>query len=162
MTKSPVHCFVASEELCHPVCLVTPVLYQCEISRMKMAIKLCKETQTKDTILRLNKSKVGLKDVEAAAELVVTKMKSSDKSRDAKYVIVKELMKHTLKDIMKCIKSTKEELNVSNVNLSKVVRKGTLVRKEFMKLVDNEIGISWKKLKEKNKKKLTGMFTKTK
>ena len=95
---------------------------------MKMAIKLCKETQTKDTILRLNKSKIGLKDVEAAAELVVTKMKSSDKSRDAKYVIVKELMKHTLKDVMKCIKSTKEELNVSNVNLSKVVRKGTPVR----------------------------------
>ena len=55
---------------------------------------------------------------------------------------------------MKYIKSTKEELNVSNMNLTKVVRKGTIVRKEFMKLVDNKIGISWMKLKEKNQEKV--------
>ena len=66
-------------------------------------------------------------------------MKSSDKSREAKYEIVKDLMKHKLKDATRCVKEARTELNESKVNLDKVVRKGTFVRREYMELVDKEL-----------------------
>ena len=56
---------------------------------MKNAIKLTNTTLTKDTILKLRKAKVGLRDVEEIADSIVYKMKSSDKSREGKYDIVK-------------------------------------------------------------------------
>ena len=68
---------------------------------MEKAIKLTSETMAKDTILRFKKNRVGFKDVENMAESLVNKHKSSDKSRDAKYEIVKDMMKHTLKDALK-------------------------------------------------------------
>ena len=121
---------------------------------MKKAIKLSNTTMTKDTILKFNKSKVGLKDVEDIGESVLSKMKSSDKSRKDKYDIVKDLMKHKLKDAIKCTKITSTELNKSNDNLSKVVRKGTFVRNEFMEVVDKEINEVWKQAKEKKNEKV--------
>ena len=42
---------------------------------MKKAIKLNKDTAIKDTMLRFNKSKVGLEDVEDIAESIVVKLK---------------------------------------------------------------------------------------
>ena len=84
----------------------------------------------------------------------MNKLKCSDKSREAKYTIVKDLMKHKLNDAMKCTKSAKTELNNSKTNLTKVVRKGTFVRNEFMELVDKEIKYIWHQLKEKNREKV--------
>ena len=69
---------------------------------MKKAIKLTKDTMTKDTMLKFNKCKVGLSDVEKIAESVVSKLKSSDKSRNIKDDIIKNLMKHKLGDAIKC------------------------------------------------------------
>ena len=90
---------------------------------MKKAIQLSKNTMTKDTILRFNKSKIGLKDVEQIADSIVYKMKSSDKSREAKYDIVKDIMKHKLKDANNCTKVARTELNKSKAKLDTVVRK---------------------------------------
>ena len=80
---------------------------------LKNAIKLSNNTLNKDTILRFRNKRIGLKDVEEIAESVLFKMKSSDKSREAKYDIVKDLMKHKLKDATKCTKEAKTELNDS-------------------------------------------------
>ena len=121
---------------------------------MKKAIKLSNTTMTKDTIFKFNQSKVGLKDVEDIAESVLSKMKSSDKSRKDKYDIVKDLMKHKLKDAIKCTKIARRELNESKDNLSKVVRKGTFVRSEFMEVVDKEINEVWKQAKKKKNDKV--------
>ena len=71
---------------------------------MEKAIKLTSETMNKDTILKCKKARVGFKDVEDIANTLVNKYKSSDKSRNAKYDIVKDLMKHRLKDSLKCSK----------------------------------------------------------
>ena len=103
---------------------------------MKKAIKLSKNTVNKDTILLFNKSRVGHKDVEDIAESLVYKMKNSDKSRETKYHIVKDLMKYRLRDAIKSTESAKKELNISKDNLTIIVRKGTLVRQEFMDLVE--------------------------
>ena len=78
-------------------------------------------------------------------------MKNSDKS---KYVIVKDLMKHRLTDAIKCTESAKKELNFSKDSLDKVVRKGTLVRQEFMDLVDKELNYVWKEAKVKSQEKI--------
>ena len=121
---------------------------------LKNAIKLSNNTLNKDTILRFRNKRIGLKDVEEIAESVLFKMKSSDKSREAKYDIVKDLMKHKLKDATKCTKEAKTELNDSKANLDKVVRKGTIVRSEFMELVDKELTEVWTEAKNKNQEKL--------
>ena len=117
---------------------------------MKKAIKLTNYTMTKNTIIKFNKSKVGLNDVEEIAETLVNKMKSCDKSRNAKYDIVKDLMKHKLKNAIKSTRVAKKELEESKENLSKVVRKATFVRSEFMELVDKELKTVWKESKEKS------------
>ena len=62
-------------------------------------------------------------------------------------------MKHKLKDAINCTKSAKTELNKSKLNLTKVVRKGTFVRKEFMGIVDKELNHIWKQAKEKKHEK---------
>ena len=108
---------------------------------MEKAIKLTSETMAKGTTLKLNKNRLGFKDVEDMTQCLMQKQKSSDKARDAKYEIVKDFMKHKYSDAVKCIKSTKRELAISKDNLSKVVRGGTLVRKEFMETVDKEVRI---------------------
>ena len=115
---------------------------------MKKAIQLTKDTMTKNTILKFKKSKVGLREVEDIAQSVVNRFKCSDKSREVKYDVIKDLMKHILKDTVKCASSGKRELSISMENLSKVVRKGTLVRNEFMELVDKEVNHIWKERKE--------------
>ena len=63
-------------------------------------------------------------------------------------------MKHKLQDAIKCIKTAKAELNESRVNLTKVIRKGTFVRAEFMELVDKELNTIWTEVKEKNHEKV--------
>ena len=68
---------------------------------MRKAIKLTKNTVTKNTMLKFNKSKVGLKEVEGIAQSIVNKFKSNDNSREAKYSIVKDLMKHVMHDAVK-------------------------------------------------------------
>ena len=121
---------------------------------MRKAILVSNTTMTKDTILKFNKARIGFNDVERIAEQVVNKQKSGDKSRSTKYRIVKDLMKHKLDDSIKCIKNARVDLKKSNENLSKIVRKGTFVRYEFMEVVDKEIKSIWKNNKSKNQKKV--------
>ena len=123
---------------------------------------MTKDTATKDSILKFNKFKVGHRDVENIAESIVYKQRSGDKSREAKYDIVKDLMKHRLRDALKYIKYAKTELNVSKDNLNSVVRKGTFVRKEFMEVVDNELKHVWNEAKEKDEEKVNGNIKKRK
>ena len=75
---------------------------------MEKAIKLTSETMNKDTILKFKKTRVGFKDVEDMAQCLLNKQKSSDKSRNAKYAIVKDFMKHKYNDAMKSTTSAKK------------------------------------------------------
>ena len=63
-------------------------------------------------------------------------------------------MKHKLRDAIKCTMTAKTGLNISKENLTKVVRKGTFVRSEFMDLVDKELKTVWKDAKNKNSEKV--------
>ena len=117
-------------------------------------MKLANNTMVKNTILKFRTARIGLKDVEDTAESIVYKMKYSDKSREAKYDVVKDLMKHKLKDALKGTKTAKTELNSSKMKLDKVVRRGTLVRSEFMEIVDKELKEVWTESKKINKEKL--------
>ena len=121
---------------------------------MRKAIMLSNHTMTKDTIFKFMKARIGFKDVEKIAENIIYKQKSGDYSRDAKYLVVKDLMKHKMNDSIKCIKTAKKDLKKSNQNLSKVVRRGTIVRNEYMEVVDRELKSLWKEGKAKNEQKL--------
>ena len=89
------------------------------------------------------------------AQSMVSKMKSNvDKRKEAKYGIVKDLMKHRLKDANDCIKTAKVQLKNSRENLDRVVRKGTLVRNEFMDINDKELNEVWTATKKKNQEKV--------
>ena len=117
---------------------------------MEKAIKLTRETVNKDTILKFKKNRVGFKDVEDIAKSLVLKQKNSDRSRDAEYSIVKDLMKHRYKDVLKSVQTARKNNFVSKENLSKVVRRGTLVRNEYMEMVDKEVKCVWNNAKKKN------------
>ena len=84
----------------------------------------------------------------------MNKNKSGDYSRDTKYLLVKDLMKHKMTDTIKCISIAKDELKKSNESLSRIVRQGTFVRNEFMDLVDKELKNLWKESKTKSDKKV--------
>ena len=120
---------------------------------LKDAIKVTTDTLRKDMMFRFFRSRVGFKEVEQVADQMVKQQKSSKGTRDEKYDIVKDLMKHKKKDSVRCLKISKQTLNESNTKLSKVVRKGTLAREAFMEVVDNELNFEWKngKLKMKDK-----------
>ena len=92
-------------------------------------------------------------EVEDIAEHMIEQKKGGGKSRKDKYVIVKDLMKHKMNDPEKYLKQVTEDLKKSKVNLSMVIRENTIVRREFMDLVDMEIDDVWKDGKTKNDKK---------
>merc|ERR1712129_674466 len=107
---------------------------------LKTAIKVTSDTLRKDMILRFLQSKVGFKEVEQVTDQMIKQQKCIDGSRSEKYEIVKDLMKYKKKNnSIKCLKIAKENLNRSNVELSKTVRKGTIAREAFMEIVDNEL-----------------------
>ena len=121
---------------------------------MKKAKRLTKDTMTKDTILKFNKAKVGFKDVENLAEAMMSKMKNSDKSRGLMYNIVKYLMKFRLNDAITSTKNARIELFKSKDDPTKVVRKGTFVRQEFMELVNEQLNQVWDEAKIKSNEKV--------
>ena len=110
---------------------------------------------TKNLLLKFKNAKVGFKEVEQIAEQMVKQQKSSLCTRDDKYDIVKDLMKHKMKDSVRCLKISKQNLNKSNSCLSKTVRKGTIAREAFMEMVDNELNYEWKTGKNKMKDKIS-------
>ena len=121
---------------------------------MKTAIKLTKETVTKDMIVKFSNARIGFNEDEDIANRMIMKMKST-KTGNEKPEIIKNLMKHHMKDAIKCVQETKSKLEKSKSNLNQVVRKGTLVRDIFMEAVDNELGAIWKDGKNKNEQKLS-------
>ena len=121
---------------------------------MKKAKRLTKDTMTKDTILKFNKAKVGFKDVENLAEAMMSKMKNSDKSRGLMYNIVKYLMKFRLNDAITSTKNARIELFKNKDDPTKVVRKGTFVRQEFMELVNEQLNQVWDEAKIKSNEKV--------
>ena len=116
---------------------------------MKDAIKVATDTIRKDMIFRFLQSKVGLKEVEQIAEQMIKQQKCSEGTRDDKFEIVKDLMKHKKKDAIKCVNKSKQSLNKNNAILSKTVRKGTIVREAFMEVVDMELNHEWRTGKER-------------
>ena len=66
-----------------------------------------------------------------------------------------ERWKIWLRDAIQCSNVAKTELNISKENLTKVVRGGTLVRSEFMELVDKELKNVWNESKEKSGEKVS-------
>ena len=116
---------------------------------LKDAIKVTTDTIRKDMIFRFLQSKVGLKEVEQIAEQMIKQQKCSEGTRDDKFEIVKDLMKHKKKDAIKCVNKSKQSLNKNNAILSKTVRKGTIVREAFMEVVDMELNHEWRTGKER-------------
>ena len=62
--------------------------------------------------------------------------------------------------MLKFTKVHKVELIKSNGSLTKVVRKGTYVRNEFMGVVNDELNQVWKEAKEKSNEKVNWNFLK--
>ena len=75
---------------------------------------------------------------------MLEQQKGGTKTRNEKYAIIKDLMKHKMVDAEKCIKICTKNHKNSKENLSEVVRMKTLVREEFMYIVDREVNRIWK------------------
>ena len=63
-------------------------------------------------------------------------------------------MKNKLLDSRRKCLETKREMKLSKVNLGKVFRMKTIVRKKFMEILDNEIKYTWNSERVKNDKKI--------
>ena len=94
--------------------------------------------------MRVKNLKVGFEEIEDIAEHMLEQQKGGTKTRFEKYAIVKDLMKHKMIDAEKCIRISAKNHRFSKENLSKVVRMKTIVREEFMHLVDREVNRIWK------------------
>ena len=85
---------------------------------LKSAMKLTMNTLTKDLILKFRNAKVGFAECERVAQNLVWQKKSGDVKRKDKYDIVKDLMKHKMKDVEECIKLSRKNLYTSKENLN--------------------------------------------
>ena len=121
---------------------------------MNTAIKLAKDTVTKDMMLKFSNAKTAFNEEEEIANRLVLKMKSKSQSLNAKYEITKHLMRIKKNDAIKCVSESKSKLEKSKRNLNPVVRKGTLVRDMFMETVDGEVKVIWENGKQKSDQKL--------
>ena len=110
--------------------------------------------------MKLKYLKVGFKETEEVAQHQLDQQKFGKKDRCEKYEIVKDLMKHKLVDAEKGVRECTEQLKQSKENLSKVVRERTLVRDEFMSVVNREISIVWDEGKVKNQEKTERLVAK--
>ena len=99
-----------------------------------------KQTLTRNLLLKLKNIKVGVDEVEDISEHLIGQQKSGKHSREEKYAIVKDIMKHKLNDAERVLKQVSRDLNESKENLSKVVRENTFVRKMFIELVGSKEG----------------------
>ena len=108
---------------------------------------------TKNLFLKLKNLKVGFTEVEDIAEHMIRQQKRVRKTRNEKYAIVKDLMKHKMNDAENYLKEVANNLKQSKDNLKSVVREGTIVRRDFMELVNKEVNKVWKDGKKKNENK---------
>ena len=76
---------------------------------MNAAIKMTKNTATKDMIMEFNNAKLGFNEQEDIANRLVSKMRST-RTGTEKYKIVKNLMKHATNDALECVKESKSKL----------------------------------------------------
>ena len=113
------------------------------------SVKKTKQTLVKNLLLKLKNYKVGFEEVEDIAQHMVDQQKVGKKARNDKYAIVKDLMKHKTTDAEKCVRECSINLKKSKENLSKVVRAKTIVREEFMNVVDREVNKIWNDGKKK-------------
>ena len=88
--------------------------------------------------MKLKSLKVGFNEVEDIAEHMISQKKGKQKSRVDKYAIVKDLMKHKMNNAETYLRQVEQNRKESKLNLSTVIREGTIVRREFMDLVDTE------------------------
>ena len=102
---------------------------------MSCAIKVTNSTLTKNMMLKFRNQKVGHTEVEEMAGRLVAQQKTSDKTKEKKYQIVKDLMKHKMENVQDCEKIARKEL-------------------EFMNIVNVEINLIWKNGKDKNIQKV--------
>ena len=114
------------------------------------AMKVTNSVLTKNVLLKFRDHRVGFREVEDMAERLLSQQKNVEKSREKKYEIVKDMMKHELKNAEDYEKFVRKELNRSKTNLNEVVRQGTIARYEFMNTVDVELNLLWNKGKTKN------------
>ena len=103
---------------------------------LNKSIKKTNQTLTKNLLLRVKNLKVGFEEIEDIADHMIEQQKGGTKTRIEKYAIIKDLMKHKMFDAEKCIKMCTKNHRNSKKNLSEVVRMKTIVREEFMSIVD--------------------------
>ena len=84
---------------------------------LSKAIKKSKKTLTKNLFLKLKNLKVGFTDVENIAEHLIEQQDGGKQLRAEKYAIVKDLMNHKMKDVMKTLKQVTIEHRESKENL---------------------------------------------
>ena len=89
--------------------------------------------------MRVKNLKVGFEEIEDIADHMIEQQKGGTKTRIEKYAIIKDLMKHKMFDAEKCIQICTKNHRNSKRNLSEVVRMKTIVREQFMFIVDREV-----------------------
>ena len=104
--------------------------------------------------------RVGFKEIEDIAQHLLEQQKSRKRTRKEKYDIIKVLMKTKLVDAENCVKDCTKNHRLSKENLSRVVRLKTLVREEFMCIVDREVNKLWKEGKRRIQNKAENLATK--
>ena len=91
---------------------------------------------------------------------MIEQQKGTKDVRKEKYAIVKDLMKHRMNDSERYLTQITKNLYQSKDNLTKVVRENTLVRKEFMEVVNKEVNKVWKDGKKKDETKAMELWRK--
>ena len=127
---------------------------------MSNTIRKTKQTLLINLFMKLKNVKVGLKEVEDISEHMMSQQKAGEKTREDKYQLVKDFMKHKMTDAEKHLKQVTNDHKKSKEILSKVIREGTIVRKEFMDTVDIEVNKVWKDGKKKNDNKTNELVKK--
>ena len=127
---------------------------------LNKSLKKTNQTLTKNLLLKVKTLRVGFEEVEDIAEHLLEKQKGGTKKRSEKYAIVKDLMKHIMADAEKCLKVSVRNLKVSKDNLTEVVRVKTVVREEFMYVVDREVSKVWKDGKKRVQNKANHLAAK--
>ena len=111
-----------------------------------------KAIQVKNMLERFRKLDITLREVDDLSARMVYKLKF-DKEKVKKH-IGSDLMLRKYIDAKKSVALSKKQLGQSRKILNTVLRKGTLVRDEYMKLLAHEIQFIWNQERSKNYNKI--------
>ena len=119
---------------------------QCNIAHLKAA-------KQRDMFAKFVRADIALKSVRDITRNLCTPMRPGLAKNVAQKKLERTTMRAKLEDAKRSFRITRNEMFVSKSKLNKVVRFGTFVRKEFMKLVKEETENLWNVDKKKTRRK---------